>query len=238
LPLHAVAEDRRGAPHAPGGRLVLLWVVLCATAEAVGISVAVVWYALADVYFANPEGFANRVAAWLVMSAAALPEGLVLGGLQSTGIRWFLPTVRRVHWIAATTVVGLLGWAVGTWFPVFMPFEAQPGSAVVEPTVVQTVGFTVIFGACAGALIGGAQSFAMPTVNSGGGRSLRVIWIVANSIGWAIGLPCIYLAASFGADLSNVAARVAVWSGGALLAGAAGGAATGAGLVYHFQNRT
>jgi len=218
------------------------WVALCALAEALGISVAVLWYAAVDGAFPDPQGTLTRVVTWLGLSAAAIPEGIALGGLQSIGVRWFLPGISRLRWVAATMCVGWLGWAVGTWFPVFMPFDGDTNTAAVEPDILQVLAFTTSFGVCAGALIGGAQSLVMPRKIGNSDRtpwwrSIRWIWVLAHSVGWAVGLPCIYIAASFGADMESVAARIACWVTGALLAGASVGLATAAGLAIHARQQ-
>jgi hypothetical protein len=55
--------------------------------------------------------------------------------------------------------------------------------------------------------------------------------VLANSGGWAIALPFIYVAAQLGAEYADWASRLTLWASGGLLAGAAIGLAT-AGVLH------
>lgn len=185
------------------------WILLCAAAEFLGIAAAAVWYGGMNVAFGEPEPLALRTVAWILMSLAAVPEGIVLGGLQAIGIRWFRPDVPMRKWILATIAVGLLGWAVGTFMPMFLaPGEA--GQPMPEPGLAQTAAFAAVFGVAVGAVFGLGQAWALPS--KGGGR---VGWVVANACGWP--------------------ARIVIWALGGFGAGASIGIATGIALVSGAQ---
>ena len=94
------------------------WVILCVLAELFGIGAAAIWYGGVNVLFGEPGTFLPRIGVWLLMTLAAVPEGVILGGLQAAGVRWFLPAVSAIRWIAATIAVGLLGWGIGTFMSI------------------------------------------------------------------------------------------------------------------------
>ena len=198
--------------------MIIRWIVLCAVAEFAGIALAAVWYGIVAVTFGEPVELAPRIGVWLLATASALPEGLVLGSLQAYGLRWFHPALSARRWIAMTTLVGLAGWGAGTFIPLFLAGQAASGP---EPSPMAIAGFAAIFGALAGLAFGAAQAFALPV-----GADGRVKWIIANIVGWAFGLPLIYLAAQAASDFQSPVIMVALWAAGGLGAGLCIGVAT------------
>lgn len=201
------------------------WVLLCAAAELLGISAAGIWYAAMNIWIGEPEPLIQRSLAWILMTMAAIPEGLILGGLQAIGIRWFIPDISMKRWILATVLVGLLGWGIGTFFPLFLAPEASSTGSVYEPSLFIIALFASVFGLLVGAVFGGVQSMAFPK-----NVEKRSSWIWANAIGWAIGLPLIYTGAQIGADFSNWSFRLLAWALGGCGAGISIGIATGSAL--------
>jgi hypothetical protein len=208
--------------------LFLRWVLLCALAEFLGIAAAALWYGAANVLFGEPAEFSARLAVWLVMSLAAVPEGLILGGLQATGIRWFIPKVSACKWILATVAVGFLGWAIGIAVPMFL-YTVEGHKIEPQPNLTATAGFATAFGASVGAVFGLAQALVLPTDTQG-----KIQWTLANAVGWAIALPLIYAAAQLAAEYHGWPMRVAVWAIGGLAAGATIGVTT-AGALYSMR---
>lgn len=199
---------------------------MCAVAEFLGIGAAALWYGVVNVVVGEPVPLLARAGAWLLMTLAAVPEGLVLGGLQAVGIRWFLPSVSMRRWIVATVAVGIVGWAIGTFIPLFVVGPAPGDVPVDEPGLAATALFAAVFGLAVGAIFGLAQYWALP-----GEARRRPLWVVANTAGWGLGLPCIYVAAQLGGDLDGWVPRIAAWALGGLGAGAALGGATGLALL-------
>lgn len=198
--------------------MIARWIVLCAVAEFLGIALAGAWYGIVAVTFGEPVELAPRIGVWLLATASAIPEGLVLGGLQAYGLRWFYPALSVTRWIAMTTLVGLAGWGVGTFIPLFFAAEAASGP---EPSPMAIAAFAAIFGALAGLAFGAAQAFALSIGTDG-----RVKWIIANVVGWAFGLPLIYLAAQVASDFQSPIIMIALWAAGGLGAGLCIGVAT------------
>ena len=212
------------------GRMFFRWVGLCAVAELLGIGSAAVWYGAINVWLGEPSVFILRLGAWFLMSLAAVPEGLVLGGLQAIGIRWFLPTTSTFRWITATMAVGFLGWGIGTAMPLFFVSEAELSNGP-GPSLAAIAMFSAAFGVAVGAIFGLAQVWALPAQ-----AKRRWIWVVCNAIGWGAGLPLIYIAAQIAADQSGWLSRALLWSLGGVGAGACVGLATGVGLKVLVQH--
>jgi hypothetical protein len=212
-------------------RLLGRWLALCAIAELFGIASAAVWFGAINVWAGEPEALTLRIAAWFLMSLAAVPEGLILGGLQAHGLRWFFTSVSAARWIGATIAVGFLGWGIGTFIPMFVVDEAVMANGA-EPGLAATALYSLVFGLGVGAVFGLAQAWALPAEARG-----RGLWVLANAIGWAIGLPLIFIAAKIAGDQSGWIMRVALWACGGIGAGASVGIATGIGLVWMTKSR-
>ena len=203
------------------------WVVLCAAAEYLGIAAAALSFGVVAYTFGEPQAFSAKLGIWLLSAAAGVPEGFVLATLQSYGIRQFFGIAHdRATLVVRTVAAAVAGWATGTFVPVFLPFETPAAAGPQqEPPLIATIAFAAVFGVLAGALFGWLQSAAFA------GRTLRRRWILANTLGWMVGLPAIYVFAQFGGDFQSWAARIALWATGGLLAGASIGIATGLPLV-------
>lgn len=192
------------------------WIALCAIGELLGIAAGALWYGGAFLLIGEPPDLPGRLLAWTAMTLSAVPEALILGALQTAGLKPFWP-VRLRSWLAATLAVGLLGWGVGSAIPLFLfPGDAGPAA---EPGAQTTSLMAALFGAAAGLLFGAVQSLALP-------KGARLAWTLANAVGWAAGLPLIFLGAGLGADQPSLALRIARWAVGGLGAGAAVGLAT------------
>jgi hypothetical protein len=161
------------------------------------------------------------------MSLAAIPEGLILGGLQVIGVKVFIPAASARRWILATIFVGLLGWGIGTFIPMFIVTET-PGAAAPDPTseLAGVMIFAAGFGLLIGAVFGAAQALGLPR---GGGR--RWSWTIANAVGWAVALPMIYGAANIATEVPRWAAKLAIWAAGGCVAGLLIGIVTGVALL-------
>ncbi|MGL4576307.1 MAG: hypothetical protein ACRCV9_16105 [Burkholderiaceae bacterium] len=206
------------------------WIGLCAVAECFGIGLAALWYGGVMLVLGEPQPIGARTGVWLLATLAAVPEGFVLGGLQALGLRSFLPDISARRFVTATIVVGLIGWGIGSFIPLFVFFDAaQAGAqqAAFDPTLAQTALFSAAFGAITGTLFGEVQACALPH-----SVARRWPWVVANAAGWAVALPLIYVTAQWGADMqASLPVRLLIWAFGGLLAGACVGAATSWAIV-------
>ena len=201
------------------------WIALCATAEFFGIGAAAVWYGSVTQLFGEPEPIPARIAVWLAMSLAAAPEGIILGAMQARGISWFLSGVSRQKLVLATVFVGLIGWGIGSFIPMFVMRQAG-AEAGADPGLLSTALFAAVFGAGVGLILGLAQSWALPP-----GIARRTGWTLANIAGWGLGLPIIYIAAQYATEFAAWPIRLALRTVGGLAAGALIGVSTGIALM-------
>jgi hypothetical protein len=191
------------------------WILLTALAELFGILLGASWWVWADGLLPEPNGLFWQISMLLFKSLSGVPEGVVLGLVQANLMSRRLPDLSIVRWTTATCLVAMVGWAAGSSFSIFATGEGGVGAF--EPGVGETILMAGGFGLLVGALFGGVQTLAL-----GGLGVKRWPWIVGNAVGWGLGLPAIYLAAS-GVVLAPVWALGAI---GGLVAGALVGAST------------
>jgi hypothetical protein len=209
-----------GAAHGVDGRGALVrgwvvWILLTALAELFGILIGASWWIWADGLMPEPDGLFWQISMLLFKALSGVPEGMVLGLVQANLMSRRLPDLSIVRWTAATCAVAVVGWAAGSSFSIFA--TGPGGGDGFDPGVGLTILMAAGFGLLVGALFGGVQTLAL----SGLGVKPWP-WIVGNAVGWALGLPVIYLAAS-GLALGPIWALAAI---GGLVAGALVGAAT------------
>lgn len=182
-----VAYGAKGVTARLGGWLV--WVLLTALAELVGILLGASWWVWADGLLPDPDGLFWQISMLLLKSLSGVPEGMVLGLVQANLMSRRLPDLSIVRWTSATCAVATVGWAVGSSFSIFATGDGGAGGF--DPGVGQTILMASAFGLLVGAVFGGVQALALR-----GQDVARWPWIVGNAVGWSLGLPAIYLAAS------------------------------------------
>jgi hypothetical protein len=206
----------------PDKKEVLRWILLCALAEVLGIAAGAFWYSTIDELFGTPQDFVQRLPVWFLLALSGLLEGAILGSMQAWGLVRIYPNLSVGRWINVTILLAIAGWALGAAIPTFMA-PAFAGGGGGEPTLSATLAFAAIFGLIVGALFGAIQYGVLRTAAFNASR-----WIPANAIGWAIGLPIVYWAATTtpeGVGTAEILMR-GLWSGA--LAGLAIGLCTAA----------
>ncbi|MDR6627099.1 hypothetical protein [Caulobacter segnis] len=193
-----------------------VWIALTALAELFGILLGASWWVWADGLLPEPDGLFQQISMLVFKALSGVPEGIVLGLVQANLMSRRLPGLSIVRWTTATCVVAVVGWAVGSSFSIFAAGDGGTAGGF-DPGVGATFLMASGFGVLVGALFGGVQTLAL----SGLGVPSWP-WIAGNAVGWALGLPVIYLAAS-GLALGPIWALAAI---GGLVAGALVGAAT------------
>jgi hypothetical protein len=154
----------------------------------------------------------------LALTAGVL-EGAIVGGLLGLVLTSCRPELRLRAWVMATIAGAVVGWGLGSLASLFM----SAGSNQAEPPLGVTIAAAAALGLAAGPILGAFQARALRVV---GLRPSR--WIVANALGWAMGMPLVFLAADSAWTSATAIARGAALLG---LAGAAVGLATATALV-------
>src|SRR5512134_2706158 len=119
-------------------------------------------------------------------------EGLVIGLAQRHVLRTLLPSVRG--WVLATVVGAMVAWAVGM-VPSTVASLTQQGAtaaaAPFEPPLALILLLAAGLGAVAGPLLAAFQWLSLRKVLPG----KAWLWLPANAVAWALGMPIIFLGA-------------------------------------------
>lgn len=166
-----------------------VWILMTALAELFGVLLGASWWMWANDLNPEPRGLFPQVFMLLLKALSGVAEGMTLGLIQANLMHRRLPELSIVRWMTATSAVAVLGWAIGSSFSIFAIGDGGGGGF--DPSVQQTIAMAAGFGLLVGALFGGVQVLAL-----GGLGVKRWPWVLGNAIGWALGLPAIYLAAA------------------------------------------
>lgn len=172
-------------------RSIIGWVLLCAAAEMLGIALAAGWWLAADSLNPEPRTVLARFAMLELKALAGLVEGLVLGVAQAWWLKARYPALPVTGWAMLTTALAVAGWGIGSSFSIF----SASGAATPPPAAALDLPMVAVLAATIGALLGG--SFGLVQWIALRQAAARAHWwIIANAAGWALAMPCVYLAAS------------------------------------------
>ena len=145
---------------------------------------------------------------FLLMVAAGGLEGVSVGWFQHRVLREVLPGVSKRAWILATAAGALAAWVVGAAVAMSLPAGADPSDLW---------WLWAILGVALGAVLGGAQAVPLRGHVREPGR-----WVVANALGWSVGLAVSFAGVGLASE-APTALAIAL----ALLTGAVTGVAPG-----------
>lgn len=118
-------------------------------------------------------------------------EGAIVGVAQWLVLRRLLPSLRAKSWIAATVTGAVVAWMLGRIPSALADWESVSGGVgQPAPSLSMIVGLSAAAGAALGLILGVAQWFVLR-------EHVRHanLWIAANALAWAAGIPIIFLAA-------------------------------------------
>jgi hypothetical protein len=167
------------------------WVILCAAAEAIGMTAAATAAKTSQALVGEPGNGREVALALSLVVAGGLVEGVALGSLQAAGLGRLLPDLNRRAWLLVTVLVAGLGWAAAS-----APSALSGDDGGVVPPLLLILGGALVLGAMMGAVLGAAQaSLLRPHVR----HPWR--WVGANAAAWAPAMAVIFLGATApGAD--------------------------------------
>ncbi len=189
--------------------------VLCAAAEAVGMSAAAAAARLSTATVGEPSTPGETVVALALVTAGGLVEGTALGLAQATGLRAWRRRLRTAGYVAATVVVAGLGWA-GASAPAALAGAADESAG---PPAWLVIAGGAALGAVLGTLLGAAQAATLRRQVPHPWR-----WIGANAVAWIPAMALIFAGATTPAEGWPLAAVI----GTGTLTGALAGAVLGA----------
>jgi hypothetical protein len=152
------------------------WVLAFVGGEIVGFGLAAPVSAIGIMAVDAVHGPVRALAVIAAGVAAGIVEGGVVGWAQWRVLREPLPAVGRRAWIGATAATAALAWTVGMSLGTLAAPESEPPFAIVA------VG-AAAFGAVVGALLGAGQALVLREHVRHPER-----WVLANSLGWTIGM--------------------------------------------------
>ena len=200
-----------------------------AISEAAGLGLT---FALTGLIFSRLDAVPG-VAAGLLAFAGAVAGGAIEATVVGLGQWWamrsWFPAVGRFAWWRASLIGALLAYVLG-YNPstVINLLQTAPTTAapVSEPPQAIVLLLAAGLGAVAGAVLSFAQYLALR-----GHVSRAGLWIPANMLAWAVGMPIVFWAIDLAFKLSQTWQAVLLMVAALLLMGAVVGAIHGVALV-------
>ena len=210
------------------------WVVANALGELVGLgTVAAVGF-----FFFQRAGEPANIPEALAFAALFIFlgafEGTVIGLAQRQVLRTLLPSVRG--WVVATVAGAMVAWAVGmvpSTVAALMQQGATDASTPPEPPLILALLLASCLGAVAGPMLAAFQWLSLRRVV----LTKSWLWLPANALAWALGMPVIFLGAQANEFTSSAAAIAALAALAICVAGAVVGAVHGRVLLGLAQGR-
>jgi hypothetical protein len=166
----------------------LRWIAANALSEMLGLGLT---FAVIGLGFARLEAIPGL---WGVLGSFALAvasgaiEATLVGLAQAWALRPAFPAVTRLRWWRATLIGALAAYVLGYLPSTLMSLgEQSTQSAAVEPPQAVILLLAAGMGAAAGALLSAAQWRVLRRSVTGAG-----VWIPANMLAWALGMPLIF----------------------------------------------
>lgn len=215
-PGRAAVNTPTGLQRGGRGLTVRRWIVLCACAEAIGMTASALAAKISQrVLGEDPHG-GVFAAALAVVVAGGLVEGAALGGLQARGLLRRLPRLNAWAWFGVTAAVAGVGWALASVPGVLAPNDGGP-----EPPLLVVLAGALALGAVMGAVLGAAQATVLRGLVRRPSR-----WILANTLAWPPAMVVIFLGATTPESTWSVPAVVGLGAVTGLLAGTVLGVVT------------
>lgn len=209
-------------------RLWRRWVAANTLAEMFGLSASLALGFGGAMWLEPRVGIVPAALAAVLLST--LVEGGLVGVAQWLVLRRPLPRLPLATWFIATAVGAGIAWTLGMIPSTIMSLSgdaAESGATAPEFSDALQIALGAVMGFVLGPVLGAPQWFVLRRyVNRAGW------WILANAVGWALGMPLVFVAISqapFGGPLWTILAVVAV---GLAATGAVVGAVHGAVLVW------
>jgi hypothetical protein len=168
------------------------WIFANGWAEAAGLGTT---FALGRLLAPLHEGVTGVLAivgtAVIAVILGTLLEGVLVGFAQETVLRRRLFRLRLRAWIWATAIGAGLAWALGmipSTVIALLSQDSTAASASVEPPVAFQYGLAAVLGLVAGPVLGLAQWVVLRRLVQRAG-----LWLWANAVAWAVGMPLIFL---------------------------------------------
>jgi len=197
------------------------WVLACTAGEVLGIGAAAAMVTSYLYLVGEPQDTWGLFQLAGVMLFAGIVEGFLLGIFQWRVLVRIFPRIPGNSWISMTVLAALTGWLIGALSSVtFSPVSTHTESD--EPSL----WMNLLIGTGAGILLGALFGIFQVRVLK---RFLdkAELWILANALGWGIGLVWIFIAASIPNAQTPLILTILLGIAGGTVAGLSVGGITG-----------
>ena len=176
--------------------------------------------------FGEPTCISSKLIVLVSMMIAGSIEGLVLSWFQWKVLVTKFKTIPRKEWMFYTVLVAVLGWFLGMLPSLFLvPTQSnisESNEALDYSNPLVFAFLSIVFGLILGAIFGLFQWFSLKKH-----AQKAYKWIIANALGWGMGIGWIYFFASIPTQESSMAFNILMGTLGGILAGLSVGAVTG-----------
>jgi hypothetical protein len=208
--------------------LYLRWLSANSLAELLGLGATFALDILLFTRLGDPQTVLAAAGMILLTTATGAIEGTVVGVLQWSVLRRPFPQVTRRAWVVATVVGAVVAWFLGSLPSTLMGLGSeQSGAASQEPET----WLMMLLAAGMGLFLGVILALPQWRVLRRAVKSAWV-WLPANAVAWALGMPVIFAAVDLAYNTGAVAGAVAVMAAALALTGAVVGAVHGVALVW------
>jgi hypothetical protein len=205
----------------------LRWVRANALAEWIGLGATLAIDALILSRVAAGGGMLASIVGILLVTATGAIEGVIVGLWQWSVLRSPFPHIAKRAWVSATVLGAVVAWFLGSLPSTLMDMGAQQsGASVEEPPVAVVLLLAAAMGLVLGVVLGYPQWRVLR-----GNVTKAGLWIPANSVAWALGMPIIFAAMDLAFASPTLLGSLVILAASLLLTGAVVGAVHGAVLV-------
>lgn len=204
----------------------LRWITANALSELIGLGTTFATIGLLSSKIENQQTIGILLSFAIAVACGAI-EATVVALAQWWAMHPWFPRIQRLDWWRATLIGALLGYVLGYLPSTLMSMgEMATQTPIVEPPQWVTLLLASGLGIVSGAVLSVAQWWVL----RGKVRNARV-WIPANMLAWAFGLPVIFWGMDLAFQMSTTWQSVSVIGGALLISGALVGMIHGRFLV-------
>lgn len=206
------------------------WTINCAIGELLGIACAGTIAFYSNSLIGEPIDLEAKLLVLFAMMFAGFIEGAILSHFQWKVLVTKFSKIPQSEWFLYTTLVAILGWFLGMLPSLFIMSSSNNKDGVVStlalPDPLLFLALSIGAGLILGAIFGLFQWFSFRKHTNNAHQ-----WIIANSLGWGLGLAWIYVFASIPQEDSSLSFIILMGIIGGTLTGLSVGAITGIFLV-------
>lgn len=206
-------------------KLWLKWTINCALGELLGIGIAGAIAFGVNGIIGEPQTISSKILVLFFMLVAGFIEGFMLGIFQWTVLKNKFQKIPKNKWIFYTILVAVLGWFFGMLPSLFFISPDATSNNAQSSDFDNPIIFALLSmgtGITLGAVFGLFQWFVLKHY-----AQKAYLWILANSLGWGLGLGWIYIFASLPSENTTLLTNITLGILGGLFAGLSVGGVTG-----------